>query len=62
MRCHRCHRILTRAPVIVDGKGMGPRCAALEGDLLAQPAKRSVATRRRAPRRDDRQLPLEVQP
>lgn len=54
MNCARCRRPLSRAPIVVDGRGFGPRCAALVGDLLTRPVPR-IATRRPMRRRNDKQ-------
>ena len=63
--CARCRRPLTRAPVVIAGRGYGAHCAALVGgDLLAQkPQRVQVIPRTPRRRRNERQLDLlEVRP
>jgi hypothetical protein len=60
MACARCKRPLSGEPVVVDGKGYGPRCAALVGDLLVQPQRRAITTPTRRRARNERQLELQA--
>jgi hypothetical protein len=61
--CARCHRPLTRPPVVVAGHGYGPSCAAKVGDLLTQLVRSGMKPRTPRRRKNEKQLALlEVQP
>jgi hypothetical protein len=56
--CARCHRPLTREPVVVQGHGYGPTCAAKVGDLLTQLVRKGVTQRKPRKSRSDQQPEL----
>jgi hypothetical protein len=58
--CARCHRKLTREPVLIEGRGYSPVCSLkVEGADLLTPTPRLTA---RKPRRkgETRQMQLEA--
>lgn len=54
--CARCRRTLRSEPIEIEGKGYGPRCAAMVGDMFSAPVRR-VAARRATPRKADARQP-----
>lgn len=56
--CARCHRPLRRDPIVIDGRGYGPVCAANVGDLFAPVRSSPIYTRAPRRRADPRQSSL----
>lgn len=54
--CARCHRPLSRDPIVIDGRGYGPVCAGLLGYLFA-PARGAPILSRSRPRKADPRQP-----
>lgn len=70
LRCIACHRPMESAAVTVERAGRvghyGPKCAAKAGLLSALPKAKKprgalICSSSRKPKKDDRQMPLELE-